>query len=781
MCFENGISWLSDDLEPRPGKTAAFAGAKRMLYKNMKFPFYAVVAKEIEIPGGRVVEKYALGDDLPKENPWRDDRLNYAPFSARIAKAIISLAAPNGYVIGLHGQWGSGKSTVINFILAHLRKHNAEHEDDQIIEIDFRPWIVSEHQDLITAFFKILSERLGPKESRWQRLRRHMFSFIHGTTDNLVDAAATVALSVDPTGAVAGFGANLAKKSVNALLGRFLEDPSLQAAYESLKDQLSRSGKRFLVTIDDIDRLENEHVRSIMQMVKSIGRLPNVVYLLSYDRQIVWDALDQVRGPAGPRFAEKIVQQEIELPKPSRNALLAILDEEISFLTGPIPNSARWQYLIRDGVRRWIRSPRDVVRLSNSVKFSWPAMEGEIDPQDLLAMEGLRLFDTGAFSWVRDNRDFLFTEGRFMMSRDEVKQEAVNGLKKQIPADIQSQVLHILTVLFPQAGKWFEGRDFFGGETFNDTTRRRGVGSKAGYDTYFGFHPSSDAIPKAVITDLMSKLDNADEIERVIRSYLGRVNAQGELMIAKLLDELRIQFQAPHPAKPKQGLLDALFRVGEDVISIDHNDGMFVLSPRAQITFLIRNILEQWGAQDAGDHMIKAFHKSTSVMFMAEELTDRGRELGVFSSDSSERPTITIEVFDELGRVFFTKLQEALIAGTLGNAAYYFNIVRVWAHIAGADQPRRWLTEGMLSSGEFMAKVARGLVTYSIGTAVREYTMRNRPDADLFDLDILLQAGRKHLSSGDLTDDQYRILKAVVEGSENLKRGRPPEEMEVDE
>lgn len=49
-----------------------------------------------------------LGDDLPKQNPWQDDRLGYAPFAKRISRVIIHLRAPNGYVIGLHGQWGSG-------------------------------------------------------------------------------------------------------------------------------------------------------------------------------------------------------------------------------------------------------------------------------------------------------------------------------------------------------------------------------------------------------------------------------------------------------------------------------------------------------------------------------------------------------------------------------------------------------------------------------------------------------------------------------------------------
>ena len=727
-----------------------------------------------------MVQKQVLGDDQPKQNPWREDQLNYAPVAERIARVIIALKVPHGYVIGLHGQWGSGKSTVINFVLAFMEKHNVEHEDDQVVHIDFRPWIVSGHQDLIAAFFKILSESLGPKGSSWNRFWRRTLTFIHGTTDNLVDAAATVALSIDPTGAAAGFGANLAKKSVNALLGRFLEDPSLQSAYENLKEQLGRSDKRFLITIDDIDRLEREHVRSIMQMVKSIGRLPNITYLLSYDREIVWEALDQGKNQ-GPRFAEKIVQQEIELPKPTRNALLSILDREISFLTAETPQSTRWQYIVRDGISRWVTSPRDVVRLSNAVKFSWPALAGEIDPQDLLAMEGLRLFDQGAFAWIRDNRDFLFSEGRFVLSTDEVKQETIEGLKRRIPRELQSQVLRVLTVLFPQAGKWFEGRDSFGEEAFIEVTKRRGVGSEAGYDTYFGLHPSSDAIPRAVVNDLMSRLDNTEEIEQIMRGYLGQKNSRGELMIAKLLDELRIQYRARQPARPTQALLDALFRIGEEVVSIGWDGDMFQLSPRAQIGFLIRNMLEQWGVEQADAHLIEAFQKADSVVFVAEEFVDRGREFGIFRADSSERPAVSKEAFEELGEILLKKILEKDAEGSLANAPFYFNIVRAWSYIAGALAPRAWLVNGINSSAEFMAKAAQGLVSYSLGTAERRYTMRDRPDADLYDLDTLIEAGQKHLKNPELSRDQRNIISEVVRGSNQLRQGQSSETTKLEE
>jgi predicted KAP-like P-loop ATPase len=146
------------------------------------------------------IDALTLSDDAPKENPWQDDRLGYRPFAERLSKIIISLRAPNGYVIGLQGEWGSGKSTAINFVKAFIDKHNVEAEDKahHLEVLDFRPWMVSGHENLVAAFFKVLSEKLpGAKRPTWvdRNLRR-----ARRVTDPLLDAVATVGVVVDHTG-----------------------------------------------------------------------------------------------------------------------------------------------------------------------------------------------------------------------------------------------------------------------------------------------------------------------------------------------------------------------------------------------------------------------------------------------------------------------------------------------------------------------------------------------------------------------------------------------------
>jgi hypothetical protein len=590
---------------------------------------------------------------------------------------------PNGYVIALHGNWGSGKSTIINFILEYIRAHNkttksttlgliceylkkrrkSDQKVDHILHIDFRPWIVARHQDLIAAFFKLLSEKLGPKDSRWIRLWRWLCRLVRANTTLLVDAAATVAMAAYPVGGPAfRFAGDVAKKSLNTLIDEFLSEPSLQKAYEDLRVQLGRSGRRILVTIDDIDRLEEKDVKEIMRMVKSIGQLPNVIYLLAYDRDIVRQALEQGGHRVGPRFAEKIVQQEIELPVPTRYSLFSILNEKISFVLETIQESTRWRDILREGIYRWIQSPRDVVRFSNAVKFSWAALKDEIDPQDLVAIEGLRLFDKGAFDWIRENRDFLFAEGRFQYSGDLMINSTVSDLKSRIPESHQSQVLYLVSVLLPQCAQRFGVALIM--ESPADITSRRGIGSEAGYDAYFRMHPSPDVIPKAEV-DRLTISQDVEDIEEIIRSYIGTKDRSGNAMIAKLLDELMDRFRASPPANPTQALLDALFRVGEDVMAIDGTNDIFKLKPRQQIGFLIYDMLKQWGPEQAGENLIKAVTETTSPAFLALVYVRLGED------PTNKRSIIGDKAFNKLSELLLCRIRAAAKTKTLNKALFF--------------------------------------------------------------------------------------------------------------
>ena len=49
------------------------------------------------------MSKGPFSDDTPKENPWTDDRLGYAPFASRLAEVAVGRISRSSFVSAKRG------------------------------------------------------------------------------------------------------------------------------------------------------------------------------------------------------------------------------------------------------------------------------------------------------------------------------------------------------------------------------------------------------------------------------------------------------------------------------------------------------------------------------------------------------------------------------------------------------------------------------------------------------------------------------------------------------
>jgi predicted KAP-like P-loop ATPase len=82
--------------------------------------------------------------------------------------------------------------------------------------------------------------------------------------------------------------------------GLIQQDETVETLYAEISKALSDQQKRFLIVIDDIDRLSPEEALLIFRLVKSVGRLPNVIYLLVYDRDLAESVIADRYPSEGP-------------------------------------------------------------------------------------------------------------------------------------------------------------------------------------------------------------------------------------------------------------------------------------------------------------------------------------------------------------------------------------------------------------------------------------------------------------------------------------------------
>jgi predicted KAP-like P-loop ATPase len=87
-------------------------------------------------------------------NSYKEDLLGRHSFGKALAKAILSYNLDDSLSVGLYGEWGSGKTSLINMILEEV-KSISSNKDPFII--NFNPWNFSDQNQLIQQFFNELS------------------------------------------------------------------------------------------------------------------------------------------------------------------------------------------------------------------------------------------------------------------------------------------------------------------------------------------------------------------------------------------------------------------------------------------------------------------------------------------------------------------------------------------------------------------------------------------------------------------------------------------------
>ncbi len=718
--------------------------------------------------------KQTFLDDAPKFDPTRDDRLGVAPFAEKLAAALFDLRAPNGYVVGLEGAWGSGKSTVLNFTKVYIKARNdaLATANQPVVVLDYQPWLIAGHQDLISGFFKILSERIDPEKAAAKGWWKTGFTIAQKGADPVFKAAGALGAAIDPTIGVASSAiAGAANATTQEALKRWMAEPSLQAAYESLQSALRTDRRRFIVFIDDLDRLDPDEIRAIAQMVKSVGSLPNVTYVLAYDRRIVWSALDgnRTRGVNEPSYGEKIIQHEVSLPTPDKSALLRLLDEQTEFLIGRTVADSRWNELLQSGLHHWIRSARDVSRLSNAVAFTGPALEHEVDHQDIMIMEGLRLFEDSVFEWVRGNRDFLMGTGRYRFDLDDEKAAVANRLRGTLPEADLDRVIRLLSALFPTRAKEFSGNNrtmSFSSEPYGEVAARRGIATQEGYAAYFSLSVAATVVSKRDIDAVMASSTDEAAIVEVMASYAKRQDANGSSLIGALLEELRFRFVGRNSVTPTQAMLNALFRQGETVLGIDRLHTGLEVRPQWQYATLMNALLEPLGPVAAGQAALQAFEQGrASPAAAADFYVDRGRELGIFPvQQTPSRALIDIKGFERLGPPLLALIEAGVEAQTLADAPYYWDIIRAWKHLTEPELARTWLRETVEVSARAFAKVASGFLAYSVGTQGESTFLRQRPTEEDFSLEELKALCDRHIDDPTLSKTDRQGVAILREG-----------------
>ena len=449
-------------------------------------------------------------NDKPIKSP-REDKFGFKSLAKAIADSISKMKSPEGTVIAINGPWGSGKSSLINLVRHHLSKSRKK---DHLKIVDFKCWWFRGQEALTIAFFQELCSAM---ESSGEAARKAVSKI----GAQLLRAASPLAGAILNVAGGPSAG-EIVSKLMNSIGGFIEQDETVEKLHKKLSDALCEEPRRrYLIIIDDIDRLSPDEAMLIFRLVKSVGGLPNVMYLLAYDRQIAEKIITQhYRSEEGTHYLEKIVQASFDLPVPSR----AMLEKEFFTRLDDVIEEREFgdgdylRNLFAEMIAPEIKTPRDLIRILNSLKVTWPAVKGEVDAAEFLCLETLRIRRPKLYATLRANKILLTGSvmediGFSARMRLEEKRspEQYNKIFLETEPSSEHERFRVgLIQLFPELERAWRNVDQI--NLPPDRDRQRRVCAPRHFDTYFRFSLSEDLISKREIEPLIQKAGDFDYI-----------------------------------------------------------------------------------------------------------------------------------------------------------------------------------------------------------------------------------------------------------------------------
>lgn len=511
------------------------------------------------------------------------DRLNRGRLADQLTRSVVAVSEQSdSAVVALVGPWGSGKSSLLLGIEERLRTggwYLARHN----------PWMYSSYDSAVAGFFAEIRDAV-PDEVMGPDRRQTLGEWV----DRLAPAGAIGSLAgVDATGVV------------TATAALIKGDRSPERLRKSTAEALAALDRPVLVILDDLDRLQPDELLLTFKLVRLIGRLPNLYYLLAYDEETLSEVLQHTQligaDPGRARqYLEKMVQVRLDIPPLLEDQRIGLVDQGIDDICarhgiqlGPVDQErlgAAWS----DCLVLYLDQPRAVKRLFTQIDAFWLEVDGEVDFVDFLLMTFLRTFERDVYDLVVDSRVELLGSTLSASRGTETNAERWNRWKRLISEQGRPRhpdgIAALLAVLFLYL-RGAQMNSSYSSEFREDVRRRRGVDSEEFFDRYIQAGVPAGDLPDKLVAAAAAELRN-DEAGPALEQFRAWLDKDAAKAVQKLS---RADEQEPLPADSALALLGRNY-----LASAQQRSGFFALSADRQVLSTALRILDREGAANIG-------------------------------------------------------------------------------------------------------------------------------------------------------------------------------------
>ena len=299
-----------------------------------------------------------------------------------------SVENPNSFTILLSESFGIGKTSFLCQMKKAIR--GGEYQN-KIIYVEFRPWLCEKTETMITEFFSVLH----------QELNRHF---------------------ILPTGIFSSYLSLLVEKVPDSyysfMFKSLYKKKTLTTEHDRIMTFLKQIDRPIVISIDDVDRLHDDEVKLMLNLIRDTADFPNLFYIIAADKKNLCLSLERLGIEAPEVYMKKFINFECLFP--ANDAVLKkIFQEKLDNVLREYSCTGSKDLIIDsifeiENLLNAFETPRDIVRFFNVFTFAMDCIErngmmGEINVADLFAISIIQYLNINLYRLFRDDDSLLLS------------------------------------------------------------------------------------------------------------------------------------------------------------------------------------------------------------------------------------------------------------------------------------------------------------------------------------------------------------------------------------
>ena len=256
--------------------------------------------------------------EVPLDSPFINDDLGRKPVVEFLTGLIGRLEGP--FVLAIDSPWGTGKTTLVKMVAAELQR-----QDFQCVQ--FNAWSVDYVTDPLVALVSSIDRvSLGDESAKaaFQESIGKVKKVVGFLAKRTMVAGAKMATlgSLDAEKEIEAAAAELTGNLAGDLFDSFEQERELLAKFrEDLAgaiSQFSVAGKKanLIFFVDELDRCRPTFAIELLERIKHLFDVPNLVFVLSIDKKQLEAITAAVYGQGidAPEYLRRFIDLEMGIP-----------------------------------------------------------------------------------------------------------------------------------------------------------------------------------------------------------------------------------------------------------------------------------------------------------------------------------------------------------------------------------------------------------------------------------------------------------------------------------